>query len=193
MVWNHVEKFSNFLKGKVVHDYQDLIRIFNNCFYSEFNVTLIKGEDEPIYLPADEKCSHNSLYFAHGFFSSALHECSHWLVAGHERRKLVDFGYWYVPDGRNQEQQALFQKVEVKPQAMEWILATACKHPFRLSIDNLNGESCDTEEFKTTVYEQVVRYCTHGLPQRAKKFREALALFYGSSLELSLKDFDALS
>lgn len=175
-----------------MHDYQDLIRIFNNCFYSEFNVKLIKGDDEPIYLPADEKCSHNCLYFAHGFFSSALHECSHWLVAGHERRKLVDFGYWYIPDGRNQEQQALFQKVEVKPQAMEWILATACKHPFRLSIDNLNGESCDTEEFKKAVYEQVVHYCVNGLPQRAKRFREALALFYKSSFVLSSKDFGAL-
>ena len=100
-----------------VHLYQDLINIFQNCFAVEYNTRLLKGDNEPIYLPAEEGRAHHTLFFAHGFFSSALHECAHWLIAGEERRKQVDFGYWYVPDGRNTKQQALFQQVEVKPQA----------------------------------------------------------------------------
>ena len=86
-----------------VHHYQDLITIFDQCFASDYNTRLIKGDEEPVYLPADEQCSYSAIFFAHGFFSSALHECSHWLIAGEERRKLVDFGYWYIPDGRTTE------------------------------------------------------------------------------------------
>ena len=111
--------------SNITHHYQDLITIFNNCFFEKYNTLLVKGTDEPLYLPADEKRNHNELFFAHGFFASALHECSHWLIAGENRRKLVDFGYWYEPDGRTASQQALFQSVEVKPQAMEWILSIA--------------------------------------------------------------------
>lgn len=55
-------------------------------------------------------------------FNSALHEISHWTIAGKERRLLADLGYWYAPDGRTREQQALFEQVEVKPQAIEWLL-----------------------------------------------------------------------
>lgn len=47
------------------------------------------------------------------------------MSTGEKRRQLVDFGYWYAPDGRSAEQQELFQAVEVKPQAMEWILSPA--------------------------------------------------------------------
>lgn len=172
-----------------MHHYQDLVTIFNNCFSVEFNTRLIKGEDEPIYLPADEQRAYNALFFAHGFFSSALHECSHWLIAGEERRKLIDFGYWYMPDGRNTEQQALFQHVEVKPQAMEWILSVATGHKFRVSVDNLNGAESDTEAFKKSVHSQVLHYCTKGLPARAQQFRHALCAFYNRPSILSMDDF----
>lgn len=175
-----------------MHYYQDLITIFNQCFTSEFNTLLIKGEDEPLYLPADEHRPHHGIYFAHGFFSSALHECAHWMIAGPERRQLVDFGYWYVPDGRTIEQQALFQHVEVKPQAMEWIFSKACNHPFRLSIDNLNGAETDTQAFKEAVHSQVLYYCQKGLPERADKFRKALCSFYNQPLPLNEEDFDLI-
>ncbi|WP_426760080.1 elongation factor P hydroxylase, partial [Pseudomonas aeruginosa] len=95
-----------------VHHVEDLISIFNYCFENDYNTRLVRGGDEPIYLPADDQRPYHALFFAHGFFSSALHECAHWLIAGEERRKLVDFGYWYAPDGRNEEQQTLFQRVE---------------------------------------------------------------------------------
>ncbi|MDR3502293.1 MAG: elongation factor P hydroxylase [Legionella sp.] len=172
-----------------MHHYEDLITIFHACFGADYNTRLVKGDNEPIYLPADEQCDFHAIFFAHGFFSSALHECSHWLIAGEERRKQVDFGYWYAPDGRTAEQQVLFQQVEVKPQAIEWILSKAAGHKFRISIDNLDGEQSDTEAFKHAVYEQVKHYCTHGLSERAKRFREAISAFYGQNAVLCANDF----
>lgn len=175
---------------RAMHHYQDLITIFNQCFSATYNTRLVKGDDEPIYLPADETRSYNALFFAHGFFSSALHECSHWLIAGEARRKQEDFGYWYLPDGRTASEQELFQRMEVKPQAMEWILSNACGHVFQVSIDNLNGEACDTQAFKEAVYAQVVNYCEQGLPARAQRFREALTTFYNTGMDLTIIDFD---
>ena len=162
-----------------VHQYQDLIRIFSECFELEYNTKLVCGDDEPLYRPADEHCSYHSIIFAHGFFSSGLHECAHWLIAGDARRTQVDYGYWYVPDGRTAEQQIEFQQVEVKPQALESILSSAAGYQFQFSIDNLNGMAQDTEQFKQAVYQQILTYETHGLPARATVFREALRRFYG--------------
>lgn len=172
-----------------MHQYQDLINLFEISFADEYNTKLVKGEDEPVYLPANAQCPYHALYFAHGFFSSALHECAHWLIAGEERRKRVDFGYWYMPDGRNEEQQALFNCVEVKPQALEWILSKACGYKFHISIDNLNGAQSDTALFKQSVYDQAIYYCTQGLSQRAKKFRDALCSFYKQPAVLREEDF----
>lgn len=173
-----------------LYKYQDLITIFNNCFFEKYNTRLIKGMDEPLYLPADEQRVHNELFFAHGFFSSALHECSHWLIAGENRRKQVDFGYWYLPDGRTSSQQELFQSVEVKPQAMEWVLSVAAGYRFQVSIDNLNGTEADTSAFKQAIYQQVKTYCEKGLSTRAEIFRTALCHFYETPLILQIEDFD---
>ncbi|STI80980.1 putative transporting ATPase [Escherichia coli] len=43
------------------HHYEQLIEIFNSCFADEFNTRLIKGDDEPIYLPADAEVPYNEL------------------------------------------------------------------------------------------------------------------------------------
>lgn len=161
-----------------MHHYQDLIRIFSDCFFQKYNTLLVKGDDEPIYLPADATRNYHAIYFAHGFFSSALHECAHWFIAGKERRKQVDYGYWYVPDGRTPEQQVEFQHVEVKPQALEWILAKAAGYKFQFSIDNLNGAPGDLDAFKYNVQQQVLVYEQQGLPTRAGQFCDALRHFY---------------
>ena len=174
----------------IVHQYQDLITIFNACFATQYNTRLVKGGDEPLYLPADEHSPYHTLFFANGYFSSALHECSHWLIAGEERRRQVDFGYWYAPDGRSAAQQKLFQSVEVKPQAIEWVLSVAAGHSFQVSIDNLNGEECETQVFKQAVYQQVKNYCEQGLSARAMLFRAALCQFYGTCLNLNIGDFE---
>ena len=46
----------------------------------------------------------------------------------------------------------------MKPQALEWILATAAGFRYFASADNLNGDPGDTQPFKQAVYEQVKTY-----------------------------------
>jgi hypothetical protein len=102
---------------------QIIITLFDELFLHSHNTQLLcalcdgrYGEaDEPVYEPANAVHSHHQLVFAHGYFSSALHEISHWCVAGSSRRLLEDFGYWYQPDGRSALEQAEFEKVEIKP------------------------------------------------------------------------------
>lgn len=172
------------------HQLTDIIHIFNQCFEREYNTQLVKGGDEPIYLPADEEYAYHRIYFARGFYSSALHEIAHWLVAGKERRKLEDFGYWYEPDGRSAQRQRDFEKVEVKPQAIEWILSNAAGFRYFASADNLNGDPGDTQPFKQAVYEQVKEYAQKGLPKRAETLRKALCAFYGTEDMIDLNKFD---
>jgi elongation factor P hydroxylase len=176
-----------------VHQYQDLITIFNRCFSISYNTRLVKGGEEPIYLPANDERPYHAIFFAHGFYSSALHECAHWLIAGHARRQQEDFGYWYEPDGRTAAQQTLFQTVEIKPQALEWILSVATGYRFRVSSDNLNGDSADVNNFKKAIYQQVIQYCTQGLTPRAELLRNALCQFYNNTPHLNAELFHAQS
>ena len=62
------------------HKLEDIIAIFNQCFEEEYNTRLVKGGEEPIYLPANDEVPYNAIYFARGFYSSALHEIAHWLA-----------------------------------------------------------------------------------------------------------------
>jgi elongation factor P hydroxylase len=179
------------------HNVDDLIAIFNDCFSETFNTRLERGGDYPIYLPEflDEDGvksdrPYNVILFAHGYYSSALHEIAHWLVAGAERRKLEDFGYWYEPDGRSAERQREFEQVEVKPQAYEWILATAANFRYFASADNLTGNPGDNSAFKQAVYEQVKTYAEKGLPKRAEMLRQALCRFYSTPDKIELEKFD---
>lgn len=169
--------------------YSDLIEIFNHTFSASMNTQLIKGGDEPLYTPANEDCTYHQIIFAHGYFSSALHEIAHWCVAGEARRLLEDFGYWYVPDGRNSKQQNAFEQVEIKPQAIEWAFCVAVGRKFNVSADNLDGASPDTDTFKENVYQQVEQYLLNGFPKRAQQFIDALAEFYHVSLPLHLEQF----
>ncbi|MDX1454750.1 MAG: elongation factor P hydroxylase, partial [Gammaproteobacteria bacterium] len=108
------------------HDVDALIRLFNSLFEDSHNTILVRGDDEPLYLPADTGHPRHRIIFAHGFFASALHEIAHWCIAGPQRRQLVDYGYWYRPDGRNAEEQRAFEDVEARPQALERIFSEAC-------------------------------------------------------------------
>jgi len=64
------------------HDYNDLIQVFDAIFYTSHQTRLIKGGDEPIYLPKDDETDYHRIVFARGYFASGLHEIAHWLVAG---------------------------------------------------------------------------------------------------------------
>lgn len=155
------------------------MRIFNDLFYADYNTKLELGGDEPIYLPADDQYDYHRIIFARGFYASALHEIAHWCVAGPERRLVEDFGYWYVPDGRSYEVQMEFEKVEIRPQAYEWILAASAGFPFNVSCDNLAGDfQPDRLAFMTKVQHDVLNILHAGLPLRVRLLSDALRAFY---------------
>ncbi|WP_092009055.1 elongation factor P hydroxylase [Marinobacter daqiaonensis] len=163
------------------HRPEDLVTLFNRLFRETRRTELVRGGEEPEYLPASSAGDYARVVFAHGYFASALHEISHWCIAGAHRRTLPDYGYWYCPDGRTSDQQREFEKVEVKPQALEWLFAVACRSRFHISVDNLEGGGAiDEDGFHGRVFRQACYYLENGLPERAGQFLEALREFYGT-------------
>ena len=75
-----------------------LINLFDALFFPTYQTRLVNGllypefGGEPLYLPVGHGESHARIIFAHGYFSSALHEVAHWCIAGDQRRQKVDFG-----------------------------------------------------------------------------------------------------
>ncbi len=179
----------SFLVFAMRHQYQDLITIFNSTFFRDYNTRLERGDDEPIYLPADEMTPYHRIIFARGFYASALHEIAHWCVAGPQRRCLEDFGYWYEPDGRSQAVQEAFEKVEIRPQAYEWILSASAGFVFHVSCDNLNGEfEPNRLAFMHRVRAEVSEILSRGFPKRVACLSDALRAFYQIP-ELNIQQF----
>jgi len=150
-------------------DVKQLVEAFSACFLSSFNTRLVGGATEPLYLPAQSDAP-AIIYFRFDYLSSALHEVSHWCIAGHERRLLEDYGYWYETDSRDMLTQQAFERVEVKPQALECILHWVTGIPFRVSVDNLSLPDYDAEHFEQAVMAQVGEYIVSGLPERVELF-----------------------
>lgn len=179
--------------GRLAHRPDLLENLFNGTFRAG-NTLLLPHADawkdmtatpavEPVYLPASKDCPHHRIVYAHGFFSSALHEVAHWCLAGKVRRALPDYGYWYQPDGRNAEQQAEFERVEVRPQAIEMAFSLACEYPFRVSTDNLSGVTPEILSFEMKVRAAFERFRQHGFPPRAQRFIDVLADHYGGNIQ----------
>jgi len=161
-----------------MHDAGELVRLFNGLFVESCRTELVAGAEEPIYLPAANAGALHRILFTRDYFSSALHEISHWCVAGQERRQRVDFGYWYEPDGRSLQQQQAFEVVEIKPQALEWIFSAAAGIKFSVSVDNLSINEYDSSAFSGKVRQQVGMYLTNGLSNRARRFAQGLIEHY---------------
>ncbi|MHB0777434.1 elongation factor P hydroxylase [Halomonas sp. WWR20] len=168
----------------MTHRIEDAIALFDGLFQQTYRTCLVMGGEEPLYLPASEAHEHHRIIFARGFFSSALHEISHWCIAGAHRRQLEDYGYWYEPDGRDALQQQAFEAVEVAPQALERIFCQACGLRFHVSVDNLGEVEIDRDAFRTQVEARAERYLAQGLPVRAEAFRQALSAFFLEGLAL---------
>lgn len=134
-----------------------LIETFNTLF-AHYDTTLVRGGDEPEYFAKTEH-SPAQIVFAHGYFASALHEISHWCIAGAKRRLQDDFGYWYCPDGRDKATQAQFEQVEIRPQAVECLFTLATGRKFFTSADNLNADF-DTSDstFEQDVFAQSLAF-----------------------------------
>ncbi len=147
---------------------QFLTHQFNLLFEKAENTILRFGADEPFYKAMNAN-SPAIIYSREQYLSSALHEIAHWCIAGEQRRKLDDYGYWYEPEGRSQNQQTLFEQVEVKPQAIEWIFSQICGHVFHLSADNLESGIQASASFQKKVEQQMndYRYLDR-LPKRAQ-------------------------
>ena len=171
---------------------QDIINLFDGLFAKSDNTRLLcavcdgrYGDlDQPVYEPANTQRVSHQIVFAHGYFASALHEISHWCLAGKARRLLADFGYWYRPDGRSQNQQAEFEKVEVKPQALEWLFSLASQRVFVASADNLAAEAIDDLVFRLAVSAQARAYLTQGLPPQAAELLFQLQQTFGGQVML---------
>ncbi|SDM69571.1 hypothetical protein SAMN05192555_11775 [Franzmannia pantelleriensis] len=162
----------------MTHRLDDIIALFDGLFMPGYRTRLVRGGDEPLYLPADERCDYHRVIFARGFYASALHEISHWCIAGARRRQLEDYGYWYLPDGRDAAQQRAFENAEVAPQALELLLAEACGHAFNVSVDNLGEVKVDRDAFRQRVEARAARYREEGLPPRAAALAAALRAYY---------------
>lgn len=161
------------------HHSQDLILIFNELFERSEKTILVSQGEEPLYLPADENFPLHRVIFKLDYFASALHEIAHWCIAGEDRRQLVDYGYWYYPEGRNMEQQELFEQVEVKPQALEYLFSKSAGSSFIVSQDNLMlAQDFNIASFEKKVLARAEQYLQEGLPRRAAFFNQRLLDFY---------------
>ena len=174
---------------KMAHNCDDLIQLFIDTFNESEDVLLLAGAEEPLYLPAkDGKPA--EIHFRDDYYSSALHEIAHWCIAGTERRKQVDYGYWYVADGRDEKEQEAFFKAEVKPQALEWLFSLACDYPFSVSVDNVVAGDQGSDwsyweqlastktHFQTLCYEQILLWESTSIPRRGALFMAACANKY---------------
>ncbi|MEH6593857.1 MAG: elongation factor P hydroxylase [Halioglobus sp.] len=167
--------------------------VFNGCFGQSFNTRLVGGHDEPLYLPPGEGVSCAQIQYRLDYFASALHEVAHWCIAGKTRCQMTDYGYWYAPDGRDGNQQKAFEAVEYKPQALEWIFSRACRYPFKVSLDNLDGchgKIPDTGAFKQRVHGQVLDWQYSSLPTRAATFFYALCREFGQESSFASLKFE---
>lgn len=151
---------------------ESIILAFNNLFHQSHRTVLAGGKEEPYY-QVDENDTHR-IFFREDFISSALHEVSHWCLAGRSRRAIDDYGYWYSSI-RNPSSQAKFESVEAKPQALEWIFSVATDATFHLSADNLGSPGHDLSNFGRQVETQLGELLKRGLPSRARLFADALA------------------
>lgn len=170
------------------HQCGELVALFNDTFADEYDTVLSGGADEPLYSPATSD-KPAMICFREDYFSSALHEIAHWCIAGAERRKQTDYGYWYTADGRDHEQQQAFFSAEVKPQSMEWLLSHACDYPFQVSVDNVAAQeradwtyweqlTQQKQQFRQQCFDQIVDWYATSLPSRGTKFMNVLARYY---------------
>ena len=150
----------------------EITHLFNQKFSVSQKTTVQGGADDPFYQANGG--ANSIIFFKEDFASSALHEISHWCLAGVERRKFDDYGYWYQPV-RCEIEQRKFEQMEIQPQALEWILSVAMAIPFRVSADNLDLPDYDMSGFAQKVRSQVFTFIKTGLPPRAKLFADALA------------------
>ena len=175
--------------------HSDISTVFNRTFFESEATLLCAGAREPLYEPWSVHASKRGparIHYREDYAASALHEVAHWCIAGSRRRELVDYGYWYAPDGRDAEQQREFMRVEARPQALEWCFSRACGLPFRLSFDNLDCPPSAAEHrvFREAVLGAARSFARGGMPPRAERFFEALCRAFQPALRRETLHFE---
>lgn len=155
---------------------QHLEQLFQVCFFLDYQTVLVGGAAEPLYTPAAGTQSAH-IHYTRDYYRSALHEVAHWCIAGESRRKQQDYGYWYAPEGRTLEQQAMFEQVEIRPQAVELLFCAAVGHDFHVSCDNFSSHQSD-DEFARRVWHEAIHMLSEGAPQRARQWLRVLHRAY---------------
>ena len=153
-----------------------ICEIFNSGVGERYGTVMHGGRDEPLFLPSRD--SLDEIYFRDNFSSSALHEIAHWCIAGAERRKVIDYGYWYK-ENRTAEEQLKFESLEIRPQALEWIFSEAAGVRFQVSLDNFERMTGDCFEFRASVREEA-RILVPLLNERASFFLSDLVSVSGN-------------
>ena len=146
-----------------------LTKTFHTLFAESDDPTILLGNaKEPVYLPKNSSNPYNRIYYRDNFLSSALHEICHWTIAGQARRQIVDFGYWYTDQRGSQRMQKSFLKVEIVPQALEWILTSSLDQPFFVSLDSF-GDSELLPDFRKSVRDKALTFYNGRKPPRFEK------------------------
>ncbi len=156
---------------------------FNDLFAVCENTILEGGGVEPQYLPSPGPGYACRIIYREDFAASALHEIAHWCIASGRRRQLTDYGYWYYP-ARDFRQQAQFERVEARPQALECLFSEACGLSFSPSADNLAVHERDDTAFAAAIEVEVLRL-RQKLPPRAQRFVMALGAAFEPGRQLA--------
>jgi elongation factor P hydroxylase len=147
---------------------------FNRVFGESHRTRMVGGGTEPLYEPGTvDRPAH--IVYTHDYPASALHEGSHWCLAGEARRGQRDYGYWYSPGPRDLAVRAAFFATECDVQAVEALFAEVCGVRFVVSADDFAAPRAELEEFERSVRRRIAQRRRHGLPRRAVRFRDALA------------------
>ena len=151
---------------------EQIVNLFNALFHESYATALLGGAEEPFYEVFPDRTAR--VVFREDYVASALHEVAHWCLAGEQRRQRNDYGYWYIGQ-RDEIAQANFERVEARPQALEWIFSRALGVRFRVSADNLDLKGHDLMPFRIQVQAEVKRMLVKGLGARARQFALSLS------------------
>ncbi len=154
---------------------------FNACFSEKFQVSMVGGGKEPIYLPGDS-ATLACLVYREDYPSSALHEAAHWCIAGLGRRRQIDFGYTYSPPPRTPKAQQNFFELEERVQALEWIFSDAACVDFHASADNLEVGTGNFQERLVSAKDKLAIWIEDVCDPRARTFRDCLVEKSGADL-----------
>jgi elongation factor P hydroxylase len=152
--------------------------VFNREFECSHRTVMIGGGEEPLYVPATPKRPARVVY-TRDYPASALHEASHWCLAGAQRRERRDYGYWYLPGPRSAAQRRAFFAAEADVQALEAVFATASGVKFVVSADDFAAPPAELEAFAALVEQRMAFRAAGRLPVRAQRFHAALQAAFG--------------